>query len=209
MKYTHAILFILLFLSCKQPEVTFDEPQPVDIKSLLKFGREVQGEYQGFKENSMLVITENSIIESYDIEDRMIVNELDSLSKLIGDTIINLKTKEKRVVQRIGDTLINRVHYVDTIFEISQNHILKKHKGYYFLNKKFSDLGWEVKKINLSKGLLTISEVSTELAKENLPLIKESPNDTLPPFKFKPSKKQFLEFIKKNGFDESETYIKL
>jgi hypothetical protein len=76
------------------------------------------------------------------------------------------------------------------------DNVVRKFKGYYFLNKRYDKECWEVKKIELSKGQLVVSSISTKQDIENLKTITESMQDTVAPYKFATTKKQFKEFIK-------------
>jgi hypothetical protein len=55
---------------------------------------------------------------------------------------------------------------------------------------------------------LNINGIETENEISLLENITESKKDTAKPFTIKPTKRQFKEFIKKNGFSNGEIYIK-
>jgi Holliday junction resolvase len=86
--------------------------------------------------------------------------------------------------------------------------VLRKFKGYYFINTRCEKESWKVEKIQLSKGELSISSISTKLELDNLKEITETPQDTIPPYNFKATKKQFKEFVKNNGFRDTKTFIR-
>ena len=88
------------------------------------------------------------------------------------------------------------------------DNVVRKYKGYYFLNIRLDKTSWEVKRMQLSKGMLIISSISTEIEIKNLTKIIESPQDSIPPYKFSATKKQFKEILKNNGFSIDEIYIK-
>ena len=87
--------------------------------------------------------------------------------------------------------------------------MLRKFKGYYFLNTRQDKESWSVRKLDLSKGQLTISSISKKLDLDNLKALTESPQDTTTQTTFKATKKQFKEFIKNDGFSDSETFTRL
>lgn len=194
-------------LSC-EPPVTFTEPQPANTKNLNKFPNRIRGNYLSLADNSILCIDRNSIQRIYDYDYKIHPNELDSNSTLKGDTIIDPVTFEKTIIKRDGDSLITHVHYRDTLFLLSNDNILKKYKGYFFINLRYTDGNWEVKKIRLHKGQLTISSISTEIDLKNLEAITESPQDTVPPYTFTPTKKQFKKFVQQDGFSDEEVFVK-
>jgi hypothetical protein len=199
---------ILTSLFACEPPVTFNEPQPTDIDNLSKFPKRLQGQYISLVDNSTLSISDKLIQRIYDFDYKIYPNQLDSIAQLSGDTIIDLRTNEKTVIKRDGDTLINHVHYIDTLFQMNYDNVVRKFKGYYFLNTRYDKTSWEVKKIQLEKGQLVISGISTKEDIENLKEITETTTDTIPPYKFTATKKQFKEFIKNDGFSDSESFFR-
>jgi len=207
LKVILTFIFLTNLFACEQP-VTFNEPQPVGIDNLAKFPKRLQGQYLNFADNSTLIINDKLIQRIYDYDYKVHKNQLDSTEKLSGDTIINLNTKEKTLIKLVGDSLVTHIHYIDTLFQIDFDNVVRKFKGYYFINKRYDKTSWEVKKILLTKGQLILSSISTKLDIENLEEITETPHDTVPPYKFTASKKQFKKFIKNDGFKDSEIFVK-
>jgi hypothetical protein len=191
-----------------EPPVTFNEPQPTDTDNLSKFPKRLQGQYLSLADNSTLSISDKLIQRIYDYDYKVHSNQLDSASRLSGDTIIDLTTNEKTLIKREGDSLITHVHYIDTLFQMDYDNVVRKFKGYYFLNNRYDKTSWEVKKVQLSKGQLVISSISTQLDIDNLEEITETPTDTVPPYKFTATKKQFRKFIKNDGFSDSEIFVR-
>ena len=201
-------LIILASLFACEPPVTFNQAQPTDTDNLPKFPKRLQGQYLNFADNSTLLVNDKLITRIYDYDYKVHLNQLDSTEQLSGDTIININTKEKTLIKRAGDSLIAHVHYIDTLFQMDYDNVVRKFKGYYFLNKRYNETSWEVKKIQLTKGQLILSSISTKLDIENLKEITETATDTVPPYKFAATKKQFKQFIKKDGFSNSEIFVK-
>lgn len=199
---------ILTSLFACEPPATFNEPQPTDIDNLSKFPKRLQGQYLSLADSSTLSISDKLIQRFYDFDYKIHPSQLDSTSRLSGDTIIDLKTNEKHLIKRVGDSLITHVHYIDTLFQMDYDNVVRKFKGYYFLNTRYDKTSWEVKKIQLAKGQIVISSISSKLDIENLKEITETPLDTIPPYKFTATKKQFKKFIKNDGFSDSETFVR-
>jgi len=200
--------FVLTSLISCEPSVTFNEPQPADTKNLSIFPKRIQGKYLSLLDSSKMLISDNLVQRIYDLDYKIHINQLDSSLYLSNDTLINLKTNERTIIIRNGDSLINHIHGIDTLFQLTQDNVLKKYKGYYFLNIRYGKDSWEVSKVNLSKGQLIISKISTKLDLDNLKKITEMPQDTISPYKFKATKKQFKEFIKNHGFSDSEIFVR-
>ena len=184
---TTIIIFTSLF-AC-EPPVTFNEPQPTDTDNLSKFPDRLQGKYLSLADNSALIIDDKLIQRIYDFDQKIHPSQLDSNSRLSGDTIINLTTHTREVVKRDGDSLVIHVHYIDTLFQMDYDNVVRKLKGYYFLNKRFDKESWEVKKIELSNGRLVVSSISTKQDIENLKTMTESRQDTVAPYNFALTKK--------------------
>ena len=101
------------------------------------------------------------------------------------------------------------IYSEDTLFLINYDNVLKKFRSDYFLNLRFDKASWFVRKMQLSKGQLIISEISVDQEVRNIHEITEYKQDTAETYNFTLTKKQFKEFVKNNGFRKSETFIKL
>ena len=202
------VIFIAFAFSCKQPEFAFDVAQPVDIKEQKDINKRLIGIYQSMKDSSTLNISKELILRSGFYIDGSDISKLDNSLKLIGDTLIEIKTNQKVVVKKNGDSITWRQKYTDTIFSKKRNDVIKKFKGYFFINRYYKDLGWEVKKIKLKKGIISISDISSESDIVKLKAISENKFDTLSNQPIKLSKKEFKKFIKQNGFEDEEIFIK-
>jgi hypothetical protein len=207
-KKNFAFSLLTSLLSCGDPPVTFDEPQPTETRNLSQFPKRLQGQYLSLVDNSLLIITNNIIRRIYDFDTKIHINELDSTSKLSGDTIMHLRTNERTAIKREGDSLILHTHYVDTLFTINYDNVVRKFKGLYFINSRCGKQSWEVKKMELSNGQLSIGKISVKRDIENLKEFTETPQDTVPHYEFKPTKKQFKKFIRNEGFSDSEIFAK-
>lgn len=201
-------VIILTSLFACQPPVIFNEPQPTDTENLSIIPERLQGLYLSLEDSSTLLISDKLIQRIYDFDLEVNPSQLDSTSKLSGDTLINLETNEKQIIRRVGNNLITHIHSIDTLFQMDYDNVIRKFKGYYFLNKRYDKTSWEVKKVELKKGQLVISSISSELDVDNLKEITETPTDTVAPNKFTVTKKQFKDFIKNDGFSDSETFVR-
>jgi hypothetical protein len=212
-----ATIIILTSLVACAPPVTFNEPQPTNTNNLTEFPNRLQGQYLCIADSSILIIDAKTIQRIYDFDFKIHPSQIDSNSRLSGDTIINLTTNTKEIVQRAGDSLVTHINYIDTLFQIDYDNVVRKFKGFYFLNKRqgfyflskrLDKDSWEVKKIELSKGQLIVSSISSTEDIENLKAITESTQDTVAPYNFAATKKQFKEFVKSKGFTDSEKFIR-
>ena len=201
------ILTNLFACSTNEPPVTFNEPQPAETRNLSKFPNKLQGNYLSLNDNSLLMISDNLIQRVTTFDDVIHLSELDSNSRLSGDTIFNSITNSTIVVTRKGDSLYHHGRYIDTLFQIGINNVLRRQNSNYFLSTKHDDESWIIQKINISDDQLLISNISLEMDKESLKMITKLTQDTISPFKYKATQKQFMNFINSGGFKETERFV--
>jgi hypothetical protein len=187
----------------------FKEPQPTNTSNLSKFPRRIQGTYISLENNTTLRITSNLIQRIFNADFKIHPNEIDSTMRLSGDTLIDLNANEKYLIKKVGDSLAGQFHYDDTLFILNKVNVLKKFRGYYFLNTYYDKQCWGVMKVKYSKGQLTIGNISSELDIKNLVEITETPQDTIYPYRFTPTKKQFKKFLKIDGFSDKEIFERI
>jgi hypothetical protein len=207
-KYYFFLFFSILIISCDGPAVTFQHPQPVDVADQLHFPKNIIGQYLSLLDSSVITITDLAITRGFNIKYIMCKKELDTMKHctLIKDTLFNKKTNEKICIININDTLYSPYHLQDTLFCISLKNVLRKDKGYYFLNMQYHN-GWEVQKLEYGNTRLSICSISDMQEIEDLKEITESKGDSM--VQFDPDKKQLRKFIKSKGFSKKETFVKL
>ena len=203
------IAFIITILYACQPAATFIEPQPIGTDNLSKFPNRLHGTYINLEDSTLLSINDKSIHKIYNFTYTIHKNELDSTSKIVGDSIINPINNKKSAFKVQGDSLAIDIHQIDTLFHLDKDHILRKFKGYYFLNSHYNNSSWELKKLQLTKGKISISKISKGTDLDMLRGIAEHPEDTISLIKLAPTKRQFKKFVKNRGFSDSEDYVKL
>ncbi|MFM7218324.1 MAG: hypothetical protein ACKO1U_09920 [Bacteroidota bacterium] len=195
--------------SGSEPMVTFSEPQPANTDNLKVFPYRLLGRYLSLLDSSTLIISEKSILRSFSFSSKIHPSQIDQDYRVSGDSIINTKTKEVRVAKREGDSLVAEFDFTDTLFLMDYDNVLRKFKGYYFMNKRKDKQSWEVKKIDFTGNRLIVGSISTINEIENLKTLTESTEDTTAPYNFSTTKKQFKDFLKKDGFRESEKFVRV
>jgi hypothetical protein len=207
MKFIFALVFICSLASCtNKPSVLFDQPQPPNGADLKVIPKRLWGDYQSGTDSSILTVNNNVLSKTISLYLNQRKIKLDSGTEMHGDTLINLKTHEKINLTRVNDSMLV-YKYSDTLFSLTGKNVLRKFKGYYFLNKPYGS-EWEVRKLSLSKGILTISSISDKESIENLNEIKETGADTLN-HHVAPTRKQFRKFVKSQGFIDGEEFVKV
>lgn len=205
------ILFLILaaisLFSC-EPPVTFTEPQPAGEKDQSRFPMRYRGKYRSLTDESLLTITDKVLIRDYDFRLYLTKSGLDSNEVLLGDSMLIETGRHDSIRVRVqNDTISWNYHSTDTIFNLAAGTHLRKMKGYYFLNSPYGSENWYVQKIWLSKGKITIAEISSPEEIELLTAITELPSDTAASRTvFSPGAKQFKSFIKQNGFSAEEVF---
>ncbi|MEI8052211.1 MAG: hypothetical protein WCH52_00560 [Bacteroidota bacterium] len=203
-----SITIIALMLNSCDPAATFDKPQPDKQKPLTSFPKRTQGNYLSKDESSILTISDKLLTRHFDYEYKEHKDSIIQFYKLNGDTIISKRDGVKEKVIVVGDTVIRHANLTDTLFYISEDNLLNKFKGYYFLNKHLSNNTWEVNKLSLQNGVLTYGIISEGDDIKRLNEITESSADTTSKH-FDLTRKQFKKFIKQGGFSEEEKFDRI
>ncbi len=117
---------------------------------------------------------------------------------------VDHKTKFDITVR--GDSVFYSAHYSDTLFSLSKGSILKKFKGYYFLNTESSSNRWSVIKLGITKNGIVIGSISKKEDLNNLRELTNTKSDTV--YNFKPTRKQLKKYLKSHGFQTEERFVK-
>lgn len=203
------LLFLVLFAISCEPPVTFSEPQPTGKPDLESFPVRLRGIYLSSDSSYEMTINEKVIVRNESYADTMFQSRLDSIYILNSDTLVNKPTGLKFPVSISGDSIFCRLSIRDTLFSLSDENLVRKWKGYCFINMCREDAGWEVKKISLQRGMLDLSSVGRAEDIGMLNELSENPSDTIPPGGYKISRKEFRQFIRGGGFEGSERFVRL
>lgn len=206
------LVVLFLVLSCGEPRmVDFISPQPQGKKDFSSFPKRLQGKYSNLDDFIDLEITNYHVIKRHIGKDTIDLRDtFYKLTEIKGDTLYDKESSMKFKFRRLRDSLITDFYYIyiDTIFDLNKGDKLRKMKGYFFLNQKYGDSSWGVRKLVLKNGVLNLNDIGSEEEIKLLQTITETKQDSIRPFVTNPSKKQFREFIKKNGFSDGESFIK-
>ncbi|MEQ9405799.1 MAG: hypothetical protein RIM99_19565 [Cyclobacteriaceae bacterium] len=212
------ILLVLTIGSCEDP-VKFESPQPPNQSDLKQIPKQLRGSYQSTSDSTNLTINERTIIDWTEIQFRSLRDSLDI--EIDSTKIINKTTDYIEVLDGsynlefkfFGDSVLVDYSYRDTLFEISDMHILRRFKGHYFLNYKRSETNWKVRRLTLNKKRLSFSKVQIPEDIETLKEITEikeikSDSSRVTGYKLNPSRKE-LKKLMKLSFSETKTYKKV
>jgi len=200
---------IIVCCSCDNI-VRFETPQPDGQKDEKVLPKKLIGSYRSLKDSSILTITKDKIISSINSSYSGLVSDLDSIDrvKIKNDTSYSEIDFNMRVDVSIeGDSIFQHFDYKDTIFSFSKNDVLRKFKGYYFLNRQTSPNHWYVTKLGRTKEGLVLGIISSKEDIRNLRELTNINSDTI--YEFRPTKKDLKQFLKEKGFQNEERYVKI
>jgi len=165
------ILLALVFLIGCGPYIYFKSPQPERKSNLSSFPKNLYGAYLSLADSSILIIDAKKIVKKR-FENMMM--SFEEYSKETGDTIFKdttfLFTDNWLINMKVvGDSIFVNSSREEDIFTISNDQLLRKYKGYYFLNYKDSNDLWKVELLKLTKDTLEYGNI---LIKEDLEKIK-------------------------------------
>lgn len=221
MKPSLYILFLTLLVSCgDQLYVRFEKAQPEGVKSLESFSRKVKGNFINCSNPlDLITISDNLIVNSRTFKFKSHRADLDLDSTINIDSnndkeLIKLFTSEGYQIEIIGDTISASLTSLDTIFIISENQVLKKFKGSYFLSSKWDENSWNVSQISFLKDTLLMGQISPSDTLLRFDFIAKTEDynttdsTTSTQYSINPSKRQFKKLIKLNLFEECRCYYK-
>ena len=211
------MLIILILVSCEE-SIKFEEPQPSNHVNLTRIPKQLQGSYYSISDDTYLTINDQVIVDWTDSKYKTLI---DSLTLEIDSTKIKEETDDfvnivdgryKLNLHLFGDSVLVHYSYRDTLFEISDRHILRRFKGHYFLNYKKSETNWKVRRLTLNKKELSFSKVRIPADITTLQQVTgmqeiKSDSGKVVGYKLKPTRKELKKLMKHN-FSETKTYRK-
>lgn len=209
------ILFCLIIAGCS-PTVLFNSPQPAGKKNLVQFPVRYQGAYESLDDTSYF------LVEKYMIRQRNIMDisvpkiEVDTSQDVIleGNLLYVKETGEQVPVTLRNDSVFGTLTTYDTTFFISDKGILRKFKGYYFMNFRQDEDLWMVYKLKFTKdgtaSLCGISKDDEIDQIKELMTVEEEKNEKGEGQKYiiKPEKGGFKKLIEMGHFRECTQYKK-
>jgi hypothetical protein len=165
------VFILLIFLIGCGPYIYFKSPQPDRKKNLKNFPKSLIGTYISLNDSSLLIIDAKKIVKKR-FENMFM--PIDSFKAETGDTLIKdtsfIFTDNWHIKMKVmGDSIYVNSSREEDIFTISDEQLLRKFKGYYFLNFKDTNDLWRVELIKKTKDTLEFGSI---LTKEDLEQIK-------------------------------------
>lgn len=148
----HLRLFVfcflcLLFGCAPNRHGDIEELQPVAVEDLAEFPMRVRGLYQSVDDGTLMRITDQVVRTEKHIVYVLTSRDLNNQRRLVlhGDSLLDRETKIIKLVRRLGDSVLVDDTYYDTLFRISDYHVLREDKGYLFLNYQVDVADYRVK----------------------------------------------------------------
>ncbi len=214
MRHLKLVFCLLIFITACEEPVKFVEPQPQDKRNLSSFPNRLFGTYKSVDDDYVLEISDKMIIRKFKANVSLTKAELDSSKnlKLDGNILFDSDNNLSFKVAVQNDSITGFAIQTDSIFNISNENVLRKYNGRYFLNTKLED-GYVVQMLtNEGAGKITISAIDKDEI-SNLKSISaiEEPDDSLMSnYKFQLSTKEFKKFVNEmHGFRSTEVFQKI
>jgi hypothetical protein len=209
MKISPIILLTIILASCDS-SVRFEVPQPDSKSNEKAIPENLIGEYSSLSDSSTLIVTSGQIIKTAISDIAVLKTEMDSADQVQFKNDTTFSVVNSLLISDItvrGDSLFEHFVFKDTIFSASRGDVLRKFKGYYFLNERTSQNNWHVTRLATTKKGLTLATVSTSEEIKNLRELTETTSDSI--YNFNPTRKQFKKFVKMKGFTNEHHYVKI
>lgn len=206
MRIKTIFLASLVLASCGDL-VRFEEPQPAGQSDEKRIPKKLIGQYLSLDDSAKLIIADGLVIR-YSITHLSDKVDTVDMKNIKGDTAYSgTEDKLKFDVVVKGDSTFQHWGYYDTLLDVTKGDILRKYKGYYFLNDKVSENIWSVTTLTRIENGLTLGTISTKDDINNLRTITETKSDTI--FSFRPTKKEMKKFLMGKGFSDRDTFVKV
>lgn len=198
-------LVVCLLLAACVNDVRFERPQPEDRPNESTIAKNIGGIYRSTADSSLLYVSEQQLIRYVDRKFVVSRTLLDSAYAIKGDTAFT-DTENKMIIRVEGDSVHGRFRYLDTLFDISQGNIVRKFKGYYFLNKEVRPDDWRLFLMKYKKNEIRLITSWTE---KEVATLREITHDKSDETGFKPSGKEMARFIMRLGSVDGERLVRI
>ena len=206
MKIKATLLLIILLASC-DGLIRFEVPQPVGRSNEKSIPKKFLGAYTSLTDGDSLVITENQILSYHEYNITSILDSADRIKYKTDTVFSGLEGNTSVTVTIINDSIFEHLNAIDTVFDFSRGDILRKFKGYYFVNHETSKNNWFVTKLGITKKGLVLGTISDSKELETLRELTNTKSDTV--YNFNPTRKELKKILKNGGFKNEQRFVKI
>ncbi len=177
-----------LLIACNT--VVFEEPQPAMNDTLKEIPNNLTGRYFDYDNARELFITPELIFTVKSTEDTVTASQLHTGAAIKGDTLYEANRKYK--ITRITDSSFTGYRYIDTVFNLADQHQLLKAEGDdYYLNYKMEDNTWWVTRLSFRDNVINLANIETANEVKVMEYITQVKKDDDKALLVKPDKEQF------------------
>ncbi|WP_207434072.1 hypothetical protein [Sabulibacter ruber] len=214
----HLLSFSILLLAVLQacssdPELQFEQPQPLLGEEEKAIPAALVGQYQNPQDSSLLLITTNAVVQQEQFICPTAIQELtkDSVEYRIekGHFYSSENPEGVPVLRQTPDSLYLLFRLQDTLYSAEDRYRLRKFKGLYVLNKQIAPKRWKVLLLKPNgRKSLQLQQVADSLDRVKLKEIitlREAENL----FLANPSQKELRKFLRQGGFRQRTTFLRV
>jgi len=196
------------FITSCENQVMFEIPQPEGQKNEKSIPKKIIGKYISESDsNIFLTISDEFIVQFSEGDEVSHISELDSVERASlkhDSTFFIVEINLKSHVSIRDDSVYQHWRYADTLFDFSDGGVLRKFKGYYFLNSEVEPNNWRVVKLGIVRSGLLVGKITSRKDVDNLRELTNKKDDTV--YSFNPTRRQFKKFVKDEGFRNEERF---
>ncbi len=200
---SYIVIICFMLVACVN-DVKFESPQPEGMSDEVLMPESGWGIYRSISDSSYLFVSPEELVRFNYKSFTTPRTTLDSAYHINGDTTFYDNENHLRIEVK-GDTVFGSFHRSDTIFTISPQNVLRKYKGYYFLNKQTAN-GWDVYMMTIRKNELSLV---TSWRNEDLAALRKITHTSDSTHHFKPTRKQIRQFIMQHGLPAGEKFRRI
>lgn len=202
------ILFLLIVIGCvdiPQPPY-FNYPLPRD-KQQASIPDKFIGTYKNLLDSTFLTVSKSFVILTNFSNLNVPLTEVDSIDKLtLKDTIYSDKSSTLRVTIT-DDSVFQRTISIDTLYFASSDFLIRKQKGFYFLNKRMfkNENVWIVQTLRVTDNGILIGMIESEEDIDSLDSWDEPDSIS----RTSPTVNSLLDFIKDKRFENESKFVRV
>jgi len=181
--------------------VVFGEAQPQGLKSKSKINKAYRGTFYCEGDETVVNIEKKRVVKSKDFAIGMPLEEIDNSDELMfkKNELIVIPLNQSFPAFNRNDSIFSEITLRDTLFNISEENVLKDYKGHLVLSYKHDSGNWEVIILSLNEyGDIGIAEAFRPEDLEGLKKItpvEEIPIDNDVQIKISPDYEEFERII--------------
>ncbi len=205
------LMFVVIILSTAcETETRFEGPQPEGTIEQNVIPRKYHGRYRSLTDSSILIVSRTNIVSYYKKEFRGLMSDLAPAERQLFSKDTTISDEHGKATIRAksqGDSLSYTYENRETVFSFARHDVLKKARGYYFLNREIGPKDWRVTKLGFTKEGLILGTLSSKNDLSKLRELTNQKSDSV--YNFKPTEQQVEKFIRDKAFHNEEKFVKL